>query len=226
MAQEPVPQSRKSALTGLAVRIGLLILIVLALHRLLDWLLLRASVSDAGGMMTFGLIALMLLAYALLIAVPFVPGIEIGLSLLMLRGAEVAPWVYLATLLGLMLAFLAGQLVRLEWLEDRLRVLGLRRAASLIAGVRPLPEAERLALLRTGLPRWMGDLAVRWRYLFLAVLVNVPGNGLIGGGGGICIIAGMTGVYRPFVMALTIALAVAPVPLLTLWWGATPFSPR
>jgi len=47
-------------------------------------------------------------------------------------------------------------------------------------------------------------------------LINVPGNAFIGGGGGILFLAGFSTMFRPAAMALTIALAVTPVPLV-IW---------
>ena len=191
--------------------------IVALLHFAVDAILRATESSAMGGMLSFGLLALLLLAYALLIALPFVPGIEIGLSLLALEGAAIAPPLYLATLAGLSLAYWAGRRLPLDWLERRLAGAGLTRAAAFVAEVRPLSPDRRLALLRRGMPRRLAPLALRGRYLFLAVLINMPGSGLIGGGGGICFVAGLTGFFSPKATLLTLALAVAPAPLLI--WG-------
>jgi hypothetical protein len=43
--------------------------------------------------------------------------------------------------------------------------------------------------------------------------LNIPGNIVIGGGGGIAMIAGLTGLYSFPRYLLTIAIAVAPIPL-------------
>jgi hypothetical protein len=55
---------------------------------------------------------------------------------------------------------------------------------------------------------------VRFRYVALALLINLPGSSLIGGGGGILLLAGLSGLFLPKATFLTLALAVAPVPLL------------
>jgi hypothetical protein len=57
----------------------------------------------------------------------------------------------------------------------------------------------------------------RYRYALIAMAVNLPGNALIGGGGSILFVAGLSRLFRPWAMAGTIALAVAPVPLMI--WG-------
>ena len=154
-----------------------------------------------------------LLVYAVLLAVPFVPGVEIGIMVLAMKGAAVAPLVYAATCLGLMLAYLAGRLLPEAWLEQTARDLRLRRMARLVAEVRPMSRARRLALLRRRLPRWAGPYAIRLRYLGLALLLNVPGNSVLGGGGGLCLLAGLTRLFSTKGVFLAIAIGVAPVPL-------------
>ena len=75
-----------------------------------------------------GFLVALLLAYALLIAIPFVPGVELGLTLMMVEGAIIAPFIWAATLLGLVLAFAAGAFLpypvlrrTLEDTDDRVR---------------------------------------------------------------------------------------------------------
>lgn len=55
---------------------------------------------------------------------------------------------------------------------------------------------------------------LRHRYLALAVALNLPGNTLLGGGGGIALMAGLSGLYPMPAYLTTVAIAVAPVPLL------------
>lgn len=230
LMEDPPPQPlRRRTWIGLAARLAFLAGVVVALHLFIDWVLVRAETSAHGEMLTIGLVGALVLAYALLIAVPFVPGIEIGLALLALRGAEVAPVVYLATVAGLMLAFLAGHKLPLGWLHQRLEDLRLSRAAQFVAEVQPMPPERRLAVLRARLPDRIAGHAVRWRYVALALLVNMPGSGLIGGGGGICLLAGLTRIFRPGATLATLALAVAPVPIVVWFTGVEAswvFTPR
>jgi hypothetical protein len=53
----------------------------------------------------------------------------------------------------------------------------------------------------------------------LAVLVNMPGNAFIGGGGGIFFTAGLSRLFLPTQTVLTIVFAVAPVPLAVWAFG-------
>lgn len=215
-----------SALLRLALRLALIAGIAIAVSYGLDWAMSSTDTvaEDIATGMMIGTIALFLIVYALLISVPFVPGIEIGIALLVLQGDVVAPYVFLATVAGLSLAFLAGHVLPDRWLAATLADLRLRRASRFVLRMGSLDRLERLKTLETSLPRWLAPLALRGRYLLLALLLNLPGNGLIGGGGGIALVAGLSGVFAPGWTLLTIALAVAPVPLAVWLWGGEMLS--
>jgi hypothetical protein len=171
-------------------------------------------------MLMTGLLVGLILLYAILMAIPFVPGIEVGLSLLALRGAEIAPVIYLGTVAGLLMAYGAGYALPPGWLAKQTRRLGLARIAEFVAEMDALAPDDRVERLYRLAPRASVRLAVRWRYVLLAVLYNLPGNGLLGGGGGISLVAGLSRIFLPLPVCLTIALAVAPVPLL-VWLTGT-----
>ncbi|WP_226892485.1 hypothetical protein [Phycobacter azelaicus] len=54
----------------------------------------------------FGVAALVV--YALLLAIPFVPGVEIGIALSSCQGPAIAPFVHAATVAGLLISFAIG----------------------------------------------------------------------------------------------------------------------
>jgi len=205
----------------LGARILVIVIAVFAIHLMTNWAAEQAEAEAAGsdGLM-LGVLSALLLAYAILIAIPFMPGIEIGISLLFLKGASIAPLVYAATVLGLALALLAGRFMPYAWLHGFLADLRLRRASKLVERLAPMSREERLEHLAKRAPRWLRPLVRTGRYLLLAVLLNVPGNSVIGGGGGIAFIAGFSRLFRPGVAILVIALAVLPVPL-TVWIAGT-----
>jgi len=198
-------------------RVLLIVLAVYAVHLLLNWVGAAAKDPGAAGGWRLGVLALMLLAYALLMAIPFVPGIEIGLMLLALEGARAAPFVYAATVVGLTTAYLAGEWLPYARLHRLLADFRLRRACRLLERLAPLGREQRLALLQERLPRWCAPCLTRFRYLLIALAVNMPGNAVLGGGGGILLLAGLSRLFHPVAVAATLALAVAPVPLLV--WG-------
>jgi len=158
-------------------------------------------------------------AYIVLLALPFVPGAEIGLAMLAAFGPGIAPLVYMATVASMMLAYTLGRFLPIGALERLLSLLRMRRAAALVARAAPLSREERLALLLDGQSGRVLTLALRHRYIALALAVNTPGNSIIGGGGGIMMMAGLSGIFSPLLTLLTIAIAVSPVPLAVLFLG-------
>ena len=96
--------------------------------------------QDAAARAMTGLLVTVLMGYALLLAIPFVPGVEIGIAILMIAGPDSAPFVYLATLTGLSIAFMTGQHVALNWLVRTFEDLHLRRLAGLMRRIRDTPR--------------------------------------------------------------------------------------
>ena len=214
----PLPEAaapRAGAALRIALRLASVALAVWGVHALMGWLSARTT-TDALAAAPLPLTAAIVAAYALLIAVPFVPGIEIALVLLMVDGARIAPFLYLATVAGLALAYLAGRALPHAGLARAAADLRMRRLAAWIDHLAPLPPEARLALLTARLPARLGRLVGRHHYLILGLLLNLPGSSFIGGGGGICLVAGLSRLYLPALTLLTIAVAVAPVPLV-IW---------
>ena len=193
-----------------------------ALYVVLD--LLRAMVdslhSIGGPPAVSPLIILILVLYAVMIALPFMPGIEVGVALLLLQGAVIAPLVYLATVAGLMTAFLVGRMIPLPVLHRAFAALRLRRASALIAEIEMTAPERRLARQRAALPGWLAALTVNYRYVTLGLLLNLPGTFAIGGGGGIMLVAGLSRLFTPWAMLATLLIATLPVPL-TVWLMGT-----
>ena len=158
-------------------------------------------------------------AYIGLLALPFVPGAEIGLAMLAAFGPAIAPLIYVCTVASMTLAFAVGRFLPIGALERVLSLLRMRRAAALVARAAPLSQEERLAMLLDGQSKRAISLALRYRYVALALAVNTPGNSVIGGGGGIMMMAGLSGIFSPLSTFLTVALAVSPVPLAVMFLG-------
>ena len=152
-------------------------------------------------------------AYVVLMAIPFVPGAEIGLTLLTAIGGALAPLIYLATAASLMIAYLVGRLLPPKLLQRGLTGLGLQRAATIVQDGSAMTNDELNARLQSLSGGKMG-MFLRYRYLALALAVNMPGNVIVGGGGGIAMMAGLSRLFDPLPFLLTVLLAVLPVPLL------------
>lgn len=158
--------------------------------------------------------------YAVLLAVPFVPGAEIGLGLLAMLGPPITLLVYLCTVIGLSLSFTVGRLIPLSVLVRLTKDIKLQRTSKLLQEIEPMNKNQRLSYLTSKAPKRFLPILLRYRYLALAVALNIPGNYLIGGGGGIALLAGVSRLYTVTGFLITIALAVAPVPLAVFLFGA------
>lgn len=158
-------------------------------------------------------IGLLLFLYTILLAMPFVPGAEIGLALLLVFGAAMAWPVYVATVLALSIAFAAGRLASRS-----------RSPASF--GDTP-PASDAVTLLLEGLRNrpWIHRL-MHFRWLALALLINMPGNTVIGGGGGIAMAVGYSRTFTYPAFLACAAVAVAPVPALVMLAEVAEFGER
>ena len=102
----------------------------------------------------------------------------------------------------------------------RIDLLRLRRLAEMLRQIEPLPREDIPEFLAgQSKNRYLGAL-LQYRYLALAVLLNVPGNFVIGGGGGIALMAGISRLYSLPGILIAVAIAVAPVPLAVTIFGA------
>jgi hypothetical protein len=157
-----------------------------------------------------------LVAYVLLMALPFVPGVEIGLALIFLLGPEIVPVVYLATVTALLTSYAVGRLVPNRLLAAGFRTVGLTRAAALVESLAPLGVEERVAWLLARAPSGSAPGLLRYRHAAIAITLNIPGNNLIGGGGGIALVAGLSRTISFPAFVLTVALGTSPVPIAVL----------
>jgi hypothetical protein len=160
--------------------------------------------------------------YILAAATPFVPGAEIGFGLIVALGSPIVVLVYASMVAALSLSYGIGRFVPTAVTAALFNALGLTRASDLVLRMAPMDAHERLAILTENAPRRLVPLLLRHRFIALAVLVNLPGNTLIGGGGGIALAAGMSGLFSFPRYAATIAVAVAPIPVLVLLTGYVP----
>ncbi|MGS4943981.1 hypothetical protein ACVDG3_00750 [Meridianimarinicoccus sp. RP-17] len=218
VAGPPVTRrARGRAVFRVTMRLCLLGAIAYGLHLLMDWVSTHDPFAD--DRVRTGMLVAFLVAYAVLIAVPFVPGLEIGLMLMALEGPSIAPVIYLATVSGLCLAYAAGEWIPYARLHRLFADLHMTGACRLLAAVEPLSRAERIDALRDRTPAWLRPLATRFRYVLLALLVNMPGSSVIGGGGGILFTAGLSRLFLPVPTVIAILCAVAPVPLAVWLFG-------
>jgi hypothetical protein len=171
-----------------------------------------------------GAIALALsgIAYLLLLALPFIPGVELGLLIMLIFGRDGVIAAYLATIGGLCLAYTAATLLPNQMTSRWMSRLGLSGAAG-----NPGAAINNIVANTNGTGRAAGRFAsflLDHRYLTLAACLNLPGNSALGGGGGIAFLCGLSGQFRWRLFILTVVLATAPIPFLVLF-GLVPVEP-
>lgn len=155
-----------------------------------------------------------MILYIALMATPFLPGIEIGLALMMVLGPKGVFVTYICTLIALTISFGLGRLFPTRLLVALLRWLNLARAATLLKNFDATRPEKRLEFLAERVPNQAIPAVLKRRYLMLALLLNLPGNALIGGGGGIAMMAGMSRFYTFPMYFLLISVAILPGPIL------------
>lgn len=162
----------------------------------------------------------MVVAFVIAMATPFVPGIEIGLALMLLLGPGGIVMVYLCTQLSLALSFLLGTTIRPRYLSSICRWLQFEQASQLLTELdRTPPELRMWRLARRSNSRWV-SLLERYRGPALALILNLPGNAVLGGAGGIAMVAGMSHACSfPRFLAL-MAISTMPVPAFLFATGA------
>ena len=158
--------------------------------------------------------------YILLMTLPFMPGIEIGLTLMLFLGSRGVILVYLCTLIALSTSFLIGQKIPLQKFAKFLDWLHLKKARDLVLEIEPLPSGERVTILHKKAPAKIIPLLLKHRYLAVAALLNLPCNAVIGGGGGIGLMVGMSGLITYPRYLLLIAVAISPVPIAIIIKGS------
>ncbi|MFQ5988559.1 MAG: hypothetical protein ACE5K9_01470 [Candidatus Methylomirabilales bacterium] len=152
------------------------------------------------------------MAYLVLLSLPFVPGVELGLLLMSLFGREGIIVVYLATVGGLSLAYAVGR-----WLPTHVVSVWSQKLGG-VEGDRDSPDSVTVLMDRSKLGRKfqhrLGSFFLRFRYIALALLFNLPGNAALGGGGGIALVCGTSRQFAWKWFFLTTILATAPIPIL------------
>jgi len=154
--------------------------------------------------------------YTALMAIPFVPGMEISLGLLAVFGPRVAVAVFVATVAALCLSCLIGKIIPVGLLARFFGSLGLQRAKGLVQNLEPLAAEQRLGALIEHAPKRIVPMLLKHRYIASIVALNVPGNAVIGGGGGIALLAGISGLFTMPRYFAAVSLAALPVPLFVM----------
>lgn len=208
-----------------ALRLARLGLILLALNAAGGWVAAQAwpDLAPQPGEGLSGLWIALAVLCTLVMALPFVPGIEIGLALMLLLGNEGVLLVYLCTQVAMALSYAFGRCVPASLWARCIASPRLVDACPLIVSLDARTAAAPWEMRWHGLvPLCVREWAVRalrHRYLTLAIVLNLPGNAAIGGAGGIGMFAGASRQFSFCGYVLSMAVATSPLPLLLLWRG-------
>lgn len=215
------PRSKAVLLLRLLLLAGVLVALSFGGMGLVDTMESSLKSLDAylGGAFVYLAVAL----YILLMAIPFVPGMEVGMVLMMMFGVEGVLIVYFSTLMALLLSFCVGRFIPLPviaWLLGRMR---MHSAEQFVLQLAPLSPEDKLELLVRLAPARVIPYLLRHRYVAVGLAFNIPGNSLVGGGGGIGLMAGVSGLFSIPRYALMVAIAISPIPLVLLARSALPW---
>ena len=200
----------------LYLMVGLMaVLFVLALlfYRTLDFHALRITLESYRSYIGFKLMFLIALIYIVLLMVPYFPGLEVGLILMCVFGKEGVVLTYFSTLVGLSLAYSLGRgSVHSKFLKNTFSKLTAQA-----------DNNKNFKKVTSNLKKsWFGQLTHanidHPKYsILLAILLNLPGNSLLGGGGGISFWYGFKQLLSGPRYILVTAIAVLPIPLLAFF---------
>lgn len=157
-----------------------------------------------------------LIFFVLAAAIPFVPGAEIGFALLLIFAGQASPIVYAGMVGALLLSFTVASFVPLPVLARLANWLQLKRTSVFVNELATTPLQDRTNVVSGRLDSWFGRTMLNNRYVVLALLLNLPGNSVLGGGGGLAFLAGISGLYRFWAYLISVSIAVAPFPLIFL----------
>lgn len=170
------------------------------------------TMRDAVGALALVSLAL---AYALALAMPFIPGVELGLLIMAVFGPLGALVAYAATIGGLGLAYALGRVLPERIIVRLLTRLGIAVPRDSVA------YAMQGMIAGSGTtgsaPRRLAAMLLNHRYLTLAACLSFPGNAALGGGGGLALLCGLSRQFGWRAFLMTVAVATSPVPMLVLF---------
>jgi len=161
-------------------------------------------------------IGLLVLVYAVCMILPFMPAIELGLVLLAMLDIPGVLMLYLLTVVALMISYGIGKLIPIHVLKKLFDFLHFHRASELLCRAGVCDEKEQINRFIEHAPKRMIPFLLRHRYCVFAVAINTPGNMIIGGAGGIAMMSGLSRLFGFRQFALTLLIAVSPLPILTV----------
>lgn len=152
---------------NLVIKILLLVMLIIGGNLLSEWIAEQLDFELTPGTepMIHRIIMASAAAYTILLAFPFVPGVEIGLALIAMFGLRILLLVYLCTLTGLSLSFIVGASIPEKFLFRFVRSLHLKKTSDLLEQLENLDTEQRLQMLLARAPARFIPALIHYRYL-------------------------------------------------------------
>ncbi len=156
-------ESAVSYKTARFLKLMVLLAIIVALNMGGTWLshLIDFQLFPRHEPMLHAIVLVAVVIYIVLMATPFMPGIEIGLALMMLLGNKGAILVYLCTLAALSVSFAIGRKIPSRFIDLLLNWLHLYKASALVRQLESLNQQERLEFLYEKAPSRIAPFLLR-----------------------------------------------------------------
>lgn len=190
----------------------LLVLVVLNQFYQLPMESIRSWIDGFRFQFGWGFVFLGAVVYAILLSIPFFPGVELGWLIIFLYGKDSVIIIYLFTLIGLMISFSVGRWLGL--ICNKCKVKIDRFGDSYNAAFNGLSEKIHGLFSKQICSLSLNRVLRGSQYLVLAIIINIPGNTIIGGGGGIALLSGMNKTISWKGFLFTLAIAVSPLPIM------------
>lgn len=206
MNAESKPKRNHHLISGkvqLAIILLVLICVAIGIHLSIDFSLMKETLEQFRETMGWPVLLGSGLLYIILLSIPFFPGLEVGIAIICLFGTQGIAVMYLCTIIGLNLAYLVGAYL----------------PRSMAKNIPELEFKSKTTQLKQN--KWLQPFLKKRTettvsIVVLALLLNLPGNAILGGGGGISMWYGVKHQLPWKNFILTTIVATLPLPLLSL----------
>ena len=161
-------------------------------------------------------ITTLIFIYAICMILPYLPAIELGLFLLAMLDIPGILMLYLVTVAALSLSYGIGRMVPVSALRALFQFLHFQKASELICSGSECDEKGQIDRFIEHAPKRFIPFLLNHRYCVFAVVINTPGNMIIGGAGGIALMSGMSRMFGTGKFLVTVLVAVSPLPIIVI----------
>jgi len=144
------------------------------------------------------------------------PAIELGVVLLAMLDIQGVILLYAITVIALSISYTIGRLIPVQVLKRLFQYLHFHKASDLLSPGGERDEKEQINLFLEHAPKRFIPFLLRHRYWVFGVVINTPGNIILGGAGGIAMMSGVSRLFNFKTFVLTVLVAVSPLPVFVI----------